>query len=144
MTENPRRFAEGSAMFVGTDISSLTPISVLSSRPHQTGLRVRFEAVGDPSAAERLRGQFLFIAADQLGELDEGEYWEHELVGLAVRHVDGTELGKLAAVMDRPGQDLWSIETGAGEVLFPAARELVREIDLERRIVIIDPPEGLF
>ncbi len=144
LTENPQRFGPGSAMFVGVDASSLDPISVSYSRPHQAGLRVRFDAVSDAAAAEKLRGRFLFIPVGDLGELREGEYWEHELVGLDVRHVDGTHMGKLAAVIDRPGQDLWSINTPTGEVLFPAARELVREVNLEQRIVVIDPPEGLF
>lgn len=144
LTENPQRFAPGSAMFVGADASGLVSISVSYSRPHQAGLRVRFDAVSDAAAAETLRGQFLFIPVRELGELQEGEYWEHELVGLDVHNVDGTRLGALAAVIDRPGQDLWSIDTSAGEVLFPAARELVREVNLEQRVVVIDPPEGLF
>ncbi|MEX2588163.1 MAG: ribosome maturation factor RimM, partial [Actinomycetota bacterium] len=105
---------------------------------------VRFVAVDDAAAAERLRGLYLFVPSSELGELGEGEYWEHQLVGLEVHHVDGTELGILTAVIDRPGQDLWSIDTAWGEVLFPAARELVEEVDLDRRIVIVDPPEGLF
>lgn len=144
LTENPQRFTPGSAMFVGADASNLTAISVSSSQPHQAGLRVRFGAVSDATAAESLRGQFLFIPTAELGELEEGEYWEHELIGLEVHHVDGTHVGTLAAVIDRPGQDLWSIDTPAGEVLFPAARELVREVNLDRHVVIIDPPEGLF
>lgn len=144
LTENPQRFAPGSAMFVGADASSLAPISVSYSRPHQAGLRVRFDAVSDAAAAETLRGRFLFIPVGELGELREGEYWEHELVGLGVHHVDGTRIGTLAAVIDRPGQDLWSIDTSTGEVLFPAARELVREVNLEQRVVVIDPPAGLF
>lgn len=144
LTENPQRFAPGSVLLAGIDQSSLSQVEVAGAKPHQAGLRVQFEGYGDATAAERLRGCYLFVPADQLGRLAEGQYWEHELVGLRVERVDGTELGSLAAVVDRPGPDLWSIRTPGGEVLFPAARELVVEIDVPGGRVVIDPPEGLF
>lgn len=144
LTENERRFAAGSELFAGLDVDKVSPVSVASSRYHKTGLRVRFSGFDDPANAETLRGMYLFVPVAELRRLGEDEFWEHELIGLAVRHVDGSELGILAAVIERPGPDLWTIETGRGGVLFPAAKELVRRVDLKRRVVIVDPPEGLF
>jgi 16S rRNA processing protein RimM len=105
---------------------------------------LHFEDSASLEDAELLRDLLIFVAKDALEELGEGEFWEHELVGLSVVRRDGRPLGTLAEVIDRPGQDLWSIQTITGDVLFPAAEALVISIDVEAGTIVIDPPEGLF
>jgi 16S rRNA processing protein RimM len=145
LSDNPDRFAAGSELLWGPDPESAEPIAIISSRDHKGALLVYFKGINSLEEAEPLRDRMLFVDASEIGELDdEDAFWEHEVIGLDVVHVNGTVLGKVADVLARPAQDLWSVDTGSGEVLFPAAKELVVLVDLDAGKVVIDPPEGLF
>jgi 16S rRNA processing protein RimM len=145
LSDNPDRFAAGAELLWGADLDSAQPVTIVSSRDHKGALLVFFEGIHSLEEAEPLREWLLFVGASEIGELeDEDAFWEHQVIGLDVLHVNGTALGRVADVLARPAQDLWSIETASGEVLFPAAKELVVSVDLDAGKVVIDPPEGLF
>jgi 16S rRNA processing protein RimM len=138
-TDNPKRFEEGSTMFAGD-----RPMTVRASRPHQGRLLVFFDGVEDRNAAELLRDVELEIDAADAGELPDGSYYPHELQGCAVVDADGRTLGTLLRVDENPANDLWVVSRDGEEVLVPAVKEIVRDVDLLARRVVLDPPEGLF
>ena len=144
LSENPSRFDAGARLLVGKDPGAARLMGVASSRLQQDRMLLQFEDTSSLEEAELLRDLLIFVGTDALEELSEGEFWEHELVGLSVVHRNGEVLGILGEVIDRPGQDLWSIKTPMGDVLFPAAEPLVVSIDVEAGTIVVDPPEGLF
>lgn len=145
LSENPLRFAAGSDLLLGPDAEAAQPVTVEGSRDHKGGLLVFFEGYYSADEAEGLRNWLVFVKSDELGDLEEDDaYWEHQVVGLEVFHRDGRRLGRVSEIFSRPAQDLWSIDTGSGEVLFPAAKELVVSVELDAGRVVIDPPDGLF
>ena len=76
--------------------------------------------------------------------LDDDEVRPEDLIGLAVRHVNGNSVGILADVREVAGQELWYIhDDQEREILLPAVEEFVLDIDLDAGIIVIDPPEGL-
>ncbi|HEX2052679.1 MAG TPA: ribosome maturation factor RimM [Actinomycetota bacterium] len=144
-SENPDRFAPGVSLMMGKDADSARPVVIESSRNFKGALLVRFEGIGSMEQAEPLRELLLFVDSSELDELDdEDAFWEHQVVGLEVFDTAGAPLGTVREVFLRPAQDLWSIETPSGEVLFPAAKELVVSVDLEAGRAVVDPPAGLF
>ena len=69
---------------------------------------------------------------DKAVTLPEGHYFYFELEGLEVYTVTGERLGILAEVLPLPANDIYVVHTEAdGEILLPATREVVQEIDLE-------------
>jgi 16S rRNA processing protein RimM len=121
---------------------------VRAARVHKERLLVTFDGVPDRNAAETLRGLSVSIPASKLAPPEPDEVFLHELLGLRVRLAAAApgdpDLGVLEDVRDSGGAELWVIRDRQGrEILFPAADELVPEIDLEARVVIIDPPPGL-
>lgn len=91
-----------------------------------------FDEVTDRDAAELLAGRSLFIEEASLPPLLEGEYYQFQLVGLAVTRSDGTDMGRVSRVIDMPGHDLLEVRGASGEFLVPMRREFVEWIDLER------------
>jgi 16S rRNA processing protein RimM len=67
-----------------------------------------------------------------------GTLWVHELIGAAVRDVDGTELGLVRAVEANPASDLLVLESGG---LIPL--RFVTEHDMAAGLLVVDIPEGL-
>ena len=146
-TDQPEeRLRPGAAFEVDSDGRRRT-LTVRGTRLQQDRWYVSFEEVADRTDAESLRGVDLEIAVDAEEEAaeDPDAWYPAQLKGLAVRHVDGRELGVVAGVDHYPAQDLLVVRTpDRRRVQLPLVEQLVPEVDLEAGVVIADPPGGLF
>lgn len=149
-TDEPeRRFATGTtlraeapqqAQTQGDRPSSLT---VAGTRWHQSVLLVTFEGVRSREDAEALRDTLLHVSVPaNLSPDDPEEFYDYQLVGLAVVDTDGSALGVVTAVQHGAAQDLLAIRATDGRnVLVPFVSQLVPEVDLaEGRVVVADRP----
>jgi 16S rRNA processing protein RimM len=120
-------------------------LTVVSARPHQERLLVRFAEVATRDVAETLRGALLLVdVADLPPSEDPDEFYDHELEGLTAELSDGTLVGTVLEVAHGPGSDLLVLELPDGrEVLVPFVAAIVPEVDVAGKRVVIDPPEGL-
>jgi 16S rRNA processing protein RimM len=141
LSEVASRFEPGSRLFAGE--RGDRPLTVASARPHRARLIVAFEEVGDRSRAEELGGEYLFVPAASVPSLPEGAYWPHDLVGCDVVTEEGRSLGTIREVVHGPANDLWATDGPAGEVLVPALMDVVREVDLAGRRVVVREVPGL-
>lgn len=118
-------------------------MTVVRSRPANTGTLLTFTGVGDRNAASELTGAEVEVAAADLPELAVGEFFLHELLGVEAQTESGTELGVVKRIQSNRGQDLICIETSNGELLVPLADETVYALDRVNRRVTLRLPEGL-
>lgn len=146
-TDEPdRRFAPGTVLRAqapaGADRRP-TSLTVARARWHQSTLLVTFTELEDRTAAEAVRGTVLHatLAPDEVPE-DPEEFYDHQLVGLAVVDLDGTALGEVTAVVHGSAQDLLTVRTPTGrDALVPFVSALVPEVDLAAgRVVVADRP----
>ena len=139
-TDEPeRRFADGTRLRVDGSSRVLT---VESSRWHSGRLLVHFEELTDRTAAEGARGLVLVtdVPVDEQ-PTDEGEYYDRQLLGLAVETTDGRDVGQVRDVLHTGPQDLLEIATASGTRLVPFVEALVPEVDLAGgRVVVADVP----
>jgi 16S rRNA processing protein RimM len=143
-TDDPdERFAPGRSL--RTDPPRPAPLTVAAGRVHGGRLLVTFDGVADRSAAERLHGLLLVADVDPDERLDDpDEFFDHQLLGLAVRTVTGVQVGEVAEMLHLPGQDLIAVRrSDGGEVLVPFVGQFVPTIDLESGVIVVDPPAGL-
>ena len=73
----------------------------------------------------------------------DGRFYPWQLEGCRVVTESGREVGRVIGIEHAPAQDLWIIADGDVERLIPAVPEIVSEVDLAGRRVVIRPPEGL-
>jgi 16S rRNA processing protein RimM len=107
-------------------------------------IRLALEGVSDRDQAVQLRGLWVMVEADALEPLAEGEYYWHELVGCRVETSDGREVGVVKEILETGAHDVLVVEDATGRSqLIPTAREIMTEVDLEARRVIIDALPGL-
>jgi len=120
------------------------PRRVLAARATHRGWLVLLEGVATRTEAEALRGRPVEVDRADLA-LEEGDVLLHDLVGCAVRLLDGTPWGVIAEIDTVPGglQDRLVIHDGAVERMLPLVDAFVKTIDLDARVVTVDPPEGL-
>ena len=118
-------------------------LTLTGARRHKGGLLLSFAEIEDRTAAERLRGRELALPDDDLRELEEDEFFLHDLVGYAVVCLDGEPVGDVVTSYETGAQLLLGVMAGERELLIPFGRQLVTEVDREARRIVIDPPPGL-
>lgn len=113
----------------------LTP---LKHRAVKDGFAVVCEEVKTPEQANALRGTELFIAASNLPEPDEDEFYYSDLVGMQVKTVDGKTAGKILAVHNFGAGDILEIKPKQGASFYhPFTKEATPKVDVKARRVIV-------
>lgn len=118
--------------------------TVVEASPYRDDLLVRFDEVADRNRAESLRGTSFTIDPGDRRDLEDDEFWIEELVGCAVVDESGMSIGVVEEVVIGAAQDRLAVRTESGRVEVPFVDPIVPEIDLERRVVMVTPPAGLF
>jgi 16S rRNA processing protein RimM len=105
---------------------------------------VRMEGVTSPEDARRFTGRLLAVALEDVLPAPEGHFYAWEMAGAAVETRDGRRVGEFVRVEGSEGQPLWVVAADGGrEHLVPAVPEIVVEVNVAERRIVIDPPEGL-
>jgi 16S rRNA processing protein RimM len=105
--------------------------------------RLALEGVESREAAEALRGRLVMVRAEHLDPLAPGEYYQYELVGCRVEDGAGCEVGVVRGIWETGGPALLVIARGEREILIPAVRDFLREVDVVARRIVIDAPTEL-
>jgi 16S rRNA processing protein RimM len=143
-TDDPDRRL-GAGVVVLTDPPEIGPLTVASGKVHSGRLLLAFEGVHDRTGAEALRGTLLIaeVDPDEVPD-DPEEFFDHQLVGLAVVTTAGAAVGEVAEMLHLPGQDLIAVRRPDGsEALVPFVTEIVPEVDVASGRIVVDPPPGL-
>ncbi|MDN3645162.1 ribosome maturation factor RimM [Pontixanthobacter aestiaquae] len=133
-------FGEGIAALKQHKTFNDGSLTLKKIRPDNKGGAIaRFVEVTDRSAAEALRSTVLTIPRETLPELDEGEYYHSDLLGLAAISEAGDPLGTICAVDNFGAQDVIEIERPNGKkFMIPMTKQAVLEWDDKRLVVSKD------
>lgn len=141
MSGFPERIQPEAVFYLG---SERKPVIIKSVRGHNEGFLVSFEEISSREAWVGKRNLLLYARAEELPALEEGEYYHHELIGLRVSDLEGRLLGQVSEILETGANDVYVVEDGGGrEVLIPATTGVVKEINLEQKMMLIEPIPGL-
>lgn len=116
---------------------------VKSIRPHKNNILLKLEGLHSVDEAEGYRGASIFIRKDALKRDSDDEFFWHELIGLQVYLKTGKYLGDITQILTTGSNDVYVVGKGKKEVLIPAIHDVVEEIDLDGKRMIITEMEGL-
>jgi len=121
----------------------LVPFFMDSYRLSGNRAIVQFEDIDTLAKAEVLINLEAFLPLEELPELEDDQFYYHEIIGFKV--VDKTlgELGIVQTIHSMQAQDLMVMDYKNCEVLIPVIPEIVLEADKEAKILNVDLPEGL-
>src|SRR5918911_3866517 len=112
---------------------------------HGGRIVLKFTGYDSVEEASALVGYEFAVPESERVRLEEDEYYDWELAGCRVETVAGEQLGRVREVMRTGGVEMIVVE-GAEEkreYLIPLAEEICVKIDIENRLIRVDPPEGL-
>ena len=114
------------------------PAELAEGKRHGKSVIARLRDVEDRDAAAQLVGSEIGIERHRLPEPEEGHYYWADLEGMAVRHKDGSEIGKVAYVMATGANDVLVTE-GPNERLIPFVLEkVVLDVDMAEGLITVD------
>jgi len=143
LTDDPERFHDLASVWIGADDTTARERQLTECRVTSKGVFLKIASIEDKNAAETLRGSYVFVAEKMAIKLDPGSHFIHEIVGLTVETEEGEEIGKVTDVQKYPAQDIWVVQRGAREILIPAVKEIVRQVNLKEKRITIRAIEGL-
>jgi 16S rRNA processing protein RimM len=144
-TDSAERFEELDAVtLVSPDESSTREVRVESTRVHAGRALVKFAGIDSPEDVQTLQGWTIEIPESDARELEEDEYFLHDLVGLTLIDAEGRQRGVVTDVMEGGGGLLLNVKRADGrEFELPFAADLCTEIDLTKKRMVVALPEGL-
>jgi 16S rRNA processing protein RimM len=120
-----------------------TALLLEEAKQHKKGVLLKFEGRDRIEDVEDLVGLTLYMDKKELPRLEEDEYYWHDLIGMEVLTDSGRLVGTLEKVMETGSHDVYVVMKGEREVLVPAIRDVVREVDVPGKRMIIHAVEGL-
>jgi 16S rRNA processing protein RimM len=122
------------------DGTSLT-LTVAEISPHQKTFLLISREIGTVEEAHRLVGAELCVPESRLPPTAPDEFYWYQLIGLEVVNTEGQQLGTLEEIIETGSNDVYVVRRGREEILVPAIEEVVRDVDLQRRLMTVDLPE---
>ena len=143
LTDFPERFARLGRVYVKRADGRLLLLDLENSRMHKGRVALKFAGCDTVSGAEELRDARVLVSRDQLVELPEDTYYDFDLIGCDVVTTEGRHLGRVEEVQNYGAAPLLVVRGGARELLIPFVLSICVEISIERKRIVVNPPEGL-
>jgi 16S rRNA processing protein RimM len=141
-TDDPERFFWLKEVWIsGKKITKFFQIEKV--KKFKQKIFLKFQGINSPEAAKPLVNSFLEIEKKNLLPLPQKRYYIFDIIGLKVLTIQGEEIGVIKDVINLPANDVYVVRSGKKEYDIPAIKEVVKEIDLNKKIMIIKPLKGL-
>lgn len=119
-------------------------LTVASHRKHKTFDLLTFTGYPNVNDVESMKGGVLKITEEQQGQLEENEFYYHQIIGCLVFTTLGEEIGKIREILSPGANDVWVVKgKGGKDILIPYIEPIVKKVDVKEKIVLIEPMEGL-
>ncbi|MBW1605609.1 ribosome maturation factor RimM [Lactobacillus sp. Sy-1] len=137
---------------VGNQVTAFLPngtqveLTIDKVRTQKSFVILHFKGHDSINDIEFLKPSTLKITDEQLSadDLAAGEYYYHQILGLAVYDLANNYLGKITDIMDTAANDVWIVTRENGkELLLPKIEQVIKKVDLTNQRVTIDLLEGL-
>ena len=140
---HPEEYMDMESFFIEID-GILTPFFVESFKLKNKGFAaVKFQGVDSEQEARSLLKKEVFIPETELRELDESNFYDHEVIGFEVEDVVKGEIGKVTAIADLKQNPLLIIEFKDKEILLPIFDGLIVKVDRKLKRLKVKAPDGL-
>ena len=142
-TDDARRFKRLKDLIVDTGKEQVT-LEIEGVKFFKQFVILKFRGIDTINDVEKYRKSMLLVPRKNAVRLNRDEYFVADLMGLKVRDEDGSEIGVLRDVMETGANDVYIIDLNDGrELLLPAIKQCVLEVDVEEGFIRIHILEGL-
>jgi 16S rRNA processing protein RimM len=144
LTDFPDRFENLKSLIAISGDESKRSLQIEEQWFHGNRLVLKFAGFDSIDEAKELVGYHLGVPARDRIKLPQDNFYEWELIGCRVETVEGRPIGHASEIMRTGGVEILKVVDDDGrDRMIPMAADIVVEIDKEKKLIRIDPPEGL-
>ena len=143
LTHNKQRFENLSAVWVGYDTENVELKNILKVRIDTKHVALNFDGIETIEEAEKMKDLYLFVSKEDTVELQNGNYFVDDVIGCEVITEEKAVVGIVTDLLSLPMNDLWVIKKDAKEILIPAVKEIIRQVDVKNKRITINALDGL-
>lgn len=140
------RFAKGEVLTILDKETAVEQVTVEQSKLSKGTYIIKFKEYNNINEVERFKTMWLAINEDQQQDLEENEYYYHEIIGLKVLTTDNRELGTIKDIMSLGSNDVWVVKRNKPKLpdaLLPYIEDVVKEVHVDEGYVLVELMEGL-
>lgn len=143
-TDTAQRFLDLTHVYLDTGKEELQELEIQQVKFVKKFAVLKLKGLDNINEAEKYKGKALWIPREEAQPLGEDEYYIGDLIGMDVVLEDKSPFGVLKDVMETGANDVYVVETVQGkEVLLPAIKECIRQVDVEAGVMTIHLMDGL-
>lgn len=143
LTHDPKRFERLPSVFIVSPEGKEQKRRIRVIRYSKGGIILTIVGINTVGEASGLLSHLIKISEKDLDPLPEGEYYIFQLIGMQVSTDEGRDIGTIADIFSTGSNDVYVVRKGKKEYLIPAIKEVVKEIDIKGRRMVIHPIKGL-
>jgi 16S rRNA processing protein RimM len=134
-----RRFKRGNTVMIRGE-----PHKVQGARIQGATVLLKLEDIQDRDVAAALRGAEVEVPTQEAVSLPKGQFYWHQVIGLRVEDATSHEpLGEVTDIIETGANDVYIVRGQRGEILVPAIKDVVKQIDPESGRMLIQPLPGM-
>ena len=141
-TDDPRRFEALPSLLLDTG-KELCELEIQRVKYFKQFVILKFKDVDDINEIEPYKGKSLYVTRDMAVPLGENEYYIADLIGMEVFLEDGSLFGRIKDVMETGANDVYIVQTREKEVLIPAIKDCILQVDVQSNKMVIHLMKGL-
>lgn len=142
-TDDVKRFKKLKKVILDTGKEQL-PLEIEGVKFFKQFVILKFRGIDNINDVEKYKGKSLLVDREHAVKLKKDEYFIADMIGMDVFTEDGELFGALKDVMETGANDVYIIEMSDGkEVLVPAIKQCILDVDIENRKMVIHLLEGL-
>ena len=140
--DDPQAYRNLESVFIQQD-NQLVPFFISKIKISGQKAILNLEDSNNIETAQILKGSALFLPLTALPELNEHQFYFHEIIGFVVHDESVGKIGPVTTVYDAGPQDLLAIEHKGKEVLVPINDETIKKVDKNKKQIFVNIPDGL-
>lgn len=141
LTDDVKRFDD--AKFVFIDDQKLIKTDVEHVRYQKDLVIIKFKNIDTIEDAEKLKNTYILIDRKNAIKLSNDRYFVCDIIGLLVYSTDDCFYGEITDVIQTGSNDVYVVKNHNKEILIPALKTVVKEIDINNGRMVVELPEGL-
>ncbi len=142
-TDDPARFKKLKNVILDTGKEKIN-LEVAGVKFFKNMVILKFKGIDDINDVEKYRKKSLYVTRENAVKLKKNEYFIADLIGLKVESDEGEDLGILSDVLQTGANDVYVLsKEGEDDILLPAIKECVKEVDIENGAILVHLLPGL-
>jgi 16S rRNA processing protein RimM len=142
LTNDMGRFKKLTEVYVEEN-NQLVKYEVEELKFLSTTIAMKLKGIDTEEAANKMRNFYIKVDRKSAVKLPKDSYFICDLIDLEVYDEKSVLLGTIRDVIQTGSNDVYVVKTSGNDILVPALKEIVKEIDVKNRKMVVELPEGL-